>query len=464
MKKALLLLIIVLSAILPTYASHLMGGQITARQLSGLSYEVTLTVYRDIVGIDVDTITDFRYDNVSTGTFYAVRSVHVSPVNRMANNVEEYAYKDTITFPVDGQYKVSYSSCCRNAAISNMYDPGSQSIYLYTTFTVGAGLINSTPVLLNLPVTLAAVMQPWSYNPLPYDADGDSLSWVLDVPMTDTLTPCSAYGLPAADSSGPFIISAYTGEIDWTPWMSGNWNATVLVREFRNGVQIGEIRRDMQILTIDNSSNRLAFSGTPQLQTNAQGFYEYIIPAGAPFHLVINADNNDGDSVYIEAAGATFKNTANPSVATIFGAHGHSQVAFDWTPAAADVSGKPYIDVFRGFEHHYGYVFINDLTIGITVAAVPNGLTHLSNTQTLISTYPNPGHNHLIVEVNTTQESTSSIHLCDLSGRVVATVIDGRIHTGKTAISMEIQHLPIGIYILSGMCNGEKVNSKVVVE
>ena len=466
MKKTLLAVAILIGALQHTYASHLMGGQITARQLSGLTYEITLTVYRDTLGIPVYTQETLVYDSLPDSTAFLSKMVNVSPANNIMNGVEEYTYTDTITFPGDGQYKVSYTSCCRNAAITNLSMPGSENIYLYTIVTVGSSFVNSTPVMLNLPVTLASLYQPWVYNPLPFDADGDSLTWSLDVPWGGDTLPCAGYTLPAADSTGPFTLNPFTGEIDWTPNTTGNWNATVIVREYRGGAQIGEIRRDMQILTIVDTSNgnRLAFSGTPALQRNADGYYEYVIPANMPFHLVMNANDADGDILNMDAIGATFEKLTNPSVVTITSASGHAQAIFDWTPTTADVTGKPFLDVFRGYEYHGSHVFMSDLTVALRVVNT-NGVSNLKTNDFDLAAYPNPAIDQLIIETNAAQETSAQINLCDLSGRVIATVVDGTIHTGRTLMTVQTKGLPAGVYVLSGMYNNERItNRKVVIE
>ncbi|MGI8891840.1 MAG: hypothetical protein ACR2GN_00130, partial [Bacteroidia bacterium] len=65
--KKLLLLCCILSFTVSGFATHLMGGQITSRQLSGLTYEITMTVYRDTVGIPIGTTFTIKYKNMASG-------------------------------------------------------------------------------------------------------------------------------------------------------------------------------------------------------------------------------------------------------------------------------------------------------------------------------------------------------------------------------------------------------------
>ena len=128
MKKLLLLLLVVFS--LQTQASHLMGGQITSKNIGGLTYEVTLTLYRDTLGIPMYTSETINYLD-STGGILAshIRTYDTNIVN-IGNGVERYQFIDTITFFVPGTYKAYYTNCCRNAAIINIPNASGFGMYL----------------------------------------------------------------------------------------------------------------------------------------------------------------------------------------------------------------------------------------------------------------------------------------------------------------------------------------------
>src|SRR5437868_533075 len=118
MRKYLFLVMLLLSAKARVIGSHLMGGQITARNIGGLTYEITETVYRDTVGIPIGTAVLFSFNDLANTWSYA-DSASVSPAVAMGNGIEQYQYIDTLTFPSTGDYEVSTNVCCRNAAIQN---------------------------------------------------------------------------------------------------------------------------------------------------------------------------------------------------------------------------------------------------------------------------------------------------------------------------------------------------------
>ena len=109
-----------------SHATHLMGGEIVAQQISGYQYQILMTVYRDTAGIPMQTtaqfyITDSAGSNVTTLTtpYDSVISGNTLPM--YPYGVEVYFFIDTITFPNSGTYTIGWSNCCRNGAIQNIY-------------------------------------------------------------------------------------------------------------------------------------------------------------------------------------------------------------------------------------------------------------------------------------------------------------------------------------------------------
>ncbi|HRH67846.1 MAG TPA: PKD domain-containing protein, partial [Bacteroidia bacterium] len=105
----------------------------------------------------------------------------------------------------------------------------------------------------------------------------------------------------------------------------------VLVNEYRNGVLIGQVERDIQ-LTVNNCNNFLPFltgiNGAPS--------FSRTICAGQPFSFYIaSIDTNSTDTTTItwdqSIPGATFTVTGNK----------RDSAFFSWTPTSADISGTP---------------------------------------------------------------------------------------------------------------------------
>ena len=198
MKKALLLVLLCLSFSMRSNASHMMGGQITVSHISGMDYNVVYTAYRDMTGITISTSATLNFTDAASATTFSVTIPYDSIVTVLVPGVEEYTYHAVVTFPNTGVWTVSYEECCRNAAILNMTNPGGESHYFYSNVLVDT--TNSTPVFLNPPIVLAQDSVPFYYNPLPFDADGDSISWSLDIPLSMSGAQVVGYVLPTSDS------------------------------------------------------------------------------------------------------------------------------------------------------------------------------------------------------------------------------------------------------------------------
>lgn len=178
MKKLITLLSLVLLTGYTAKASHAMGGEITVVVDASNVAHLTLTVYRDAnpgsatigsaftVNIESLSSTSFPTQNVCLSrvlydtlpSFYATHSA---------------VYTGSVQLPTNELFEVSWSLCCRNNAIVNSIDPSSENLFLKTQFTSYSGSQSSTPVFLNVPAVSFPLDTMWSYNPLPYDADGD---------------------------------------------------------------------------------------------------------------------------------------------------------------------------------------------------------------------------------------------------------------------------------------------------
>lgn len=163
-----------------------MGGQITAKYVGFGTYEVTATLYRDMAGISMQTMLFIQFEGTgaNAGQTWTENAPLVSN-SLFSPGVEEYIYTVNTTVPSFGTFNIYYWECCRNSAIINM-TPGVAFVLDDVLF---ADSTNSTPVFLNPPIPMAQLGVPFYYNPLPYDADGDSLAWVLDTPLMQTDTP-----------------------------------------------------------------------------------------------------------------------------------------------------------------------------------------------------------------------------------------------------------------------------------
>lgn len=463
--KKLFALILLLSACfsLKVNASHLMGGQITASRIDTFKYAIDLTLYRDTDGIPIATIDVLNYyeDSMGTWNYDTVKNIYADAGAYFINGTEVYHYYDTITFKHYGKFMISWLNCCRNLAILNMTSPASENLYLNTVVTVDSLAPNSTPIFLNPPVTLAQKNMYWNYNPLPYDADGDSIAWQLATPLSlGTLYPVMGYTNPRSNPLQAFTLDTITGQISWMPDTIGHFVASFLVSEFRNGLKIGEIRRDMQIIVVEDSTNNngLKFA-TGSWNLNAQGYFEIPVLVNTPNTLTVIATDNDNDYCNLSGSGETFILKPNPSTLSVTPGNGVVNATYSWTPSMANLRNNNYLTVFRGDELHGMNHYITDLTVGFKVVSELNGTNELN--QSIIKIYPNPATDKLIVQYSQQYPTKGQLQVLNSLGQVmVQTDLVNSVGMHNTMI--QTSAWPQGVYFVQVQQGGQTKTQRFV--
>ncbi len=424
----------------------------TAKNIGGLTYEVTLTVYRDTVGIPINTSTTIYYSDTS-GIPFATNTVPVVGPFSFGNGVETYYYIDTITFPSSGNYSMWYEDCCRNAAILNMTSAGGESFHLSTALF--ADSTNSSPVFLNEPITIAQLNVPFTYNPLPFDADGDSISWMLDVPVSSAGTVVAGYVLPSSDSLVPFTMDAVTGEITFLPNAVGYYVVSVLVMEYRGGVQIGEIRRDMQIIVVQSSNGPVNLTlNSPNAPFSGKN---YSIESGTAFNFTVIANDPDGNAVNIAANGDAFR-LANPATFTSTIVGGVTTATLSWNTSTANERNAPYIIGLRVNETYGIYNFSNDISIHLNVAKA-TGLNNPSKNEVKFNVYPNPTSDYMMLNFTSNSNSDARIEIRNLAGQIVKGFDAIKVANGVNVIQVKDLNLNQGVYLVNMIQDGKNLGT-----
>lgn len=451
MKKLLLLL----TGIIASYngfATHLMGGQMTARNIGGLTYEVTLTAYRDTNGIPISSLTVFNYVEVG-GVWTDQHTVAHTGAVIFGNGVEQYSYVDTIIFPNGGNFDMYYEDCCRNCAILNLTSPCAESFHLGTSLWVDP--TNSSPVFLNPPITLAQLQVPFNYNPMPFDADGDSIVWSVDTPLTANAAYVQGWVVPSADALSPFTMDPLTGEVSFLPNLQGYFVASFLVSEYRNGIKIGEIRRDMQIIVVPS------FNNPPVISSNSNNFpysgKSFTIAPGSNFNLTVTVYDGDGQPVAVNAVGEPLLLSANPATIGITTNGNTTTASLNWTPTLNQARVLPYILALRVADTYGSNVFYNDISFALRVG---NATFVNSNENDVVKgIYPNPSNGNFSVEMSSEKSQNVVLSITNLIGQQLKS-IPQQLNSGINLVNVTNLDLPNGKYLLSVVSNGKIMETK----
>jgi gliding motility-associated-like protein len=337
--KSVWLMAIMLLASLSMYATHNRAGEITYRQLSKYTYEITLITYTDSRSTSADrpTITLTWGDNNS-------EDVKRSNQDSLSNNTNRNVYIKTHTYPGPGTYTIQFLDPNRVADIVNMansiYVPFYVESQLQINPTVGA---DHSPLLLRSPIDFAEVGQVFIHNPNAYDEDGDSLSFTLIPPKQAQDKDVPGYSTPK--SSASFTLDVHSGQLTWdAPVNVGIYNIAILVDEYRHGVRIGYIIRDMQIIVNHGGNHPPAITKLMDTCVEAGKGIKLQIP-------VFARDRDAGQVVSINASGGPFQQNISP--ATFNTASGIDSVfsEFEWNIKCEHIRKQPYSVVFKAIDN-----------------------------------------------------------------------------------------------------------------
>lgn len=251
-------------------ASHFAGVDITYTYQSPGQWLVRMKLYRDCAGISAPTTVNICYSSASTGLSGTVTAPQLSmtPVPNTPcvtatpscpggiGDIEEYIYEAIVNLPAPAtDWVFSWADCCRNGAITTLQPNG---IYVAANLNSVVAPTNSSPTFSNLAYTRFCVGNQFFYDQGATDIDGDSLVFSLVTAEDGNFGACPNNPFPNTyiapftpqnfcSSSIPISIDGATGVINFIPSQIQVAVMCVLVREYRNGVLIGQVKRDIQI-------------------------------------------------------------------------------------------------------------------------------------------------------------------------------------------------------------------------
>jgi len=312
-RKLLPVILVFFSLSLTVYGTHNLGGQITFVKTGTNKFLFTITTYTDPAPAGVDRC-EISFDagdgnvydkipriNGVTGTCSSINANSKMGVV-LTRTIKKNIYQVEHTYAGPGTYTVSFNDENRYGGIINMTNSVNLSFYVSTEVINNPFLgSNNSPVLLNDPIDFACVGQIFTHNPGGFDPDGDSLAYSL-VPnqYLPNSTPINVPGYEYPDNvvgntPGSFTIDPVTGLIVWnTPGAIGVYAISIKITEFRNGIEIGHVMRDMAIFVENNCNNE------PPI---IESITDTCVAAGAFLSIPIkvydpNFEDPPGDSIY----------------------------------------------------------------------------------------------------------------------------------------------------------------------
>jgi gliding motility-associated-like protein len=169
--------------------------------------------------------------------------------------IKQYHYRGSINnLPACGDWVFSAFACCRSQLITNTLNPGNYNLYLEAYLDNLSIPSNSNPETNSQPWIMACEGELIRWSPNATDPDSDSLAFELVVPEADVLGSPTPVAYTAGFSpnapvttSGPFLIDGHSGELSFTATSQSSGITSMLISEYRNGVLIGQSRKDIFI-------------------------------------------------------------------------------------------------------------------------------------------------------------------------------------------------------------------------
>jgi len=341
MKKLAFVLLFLIATKL-SFASHVMGGEITWQCTGGNTYQFQLVFYRDCNGAEVNVISEtirvWNHPTLSEITLQFISRSDISPLcSEVAGSppmldcgigsaggngigaLEQIIYRsgDIVIDglpPTDG-WIFTYENFSRSNALTNLSDPSSYGITLaakmYPSSNMTSGsCTDSSPLFLQAPYIVTCAGSEYRYNMNAVDPDLDSLHFEFGIPYDHFPTgiydppnnpipvpfePDFSYlsptpGIITDPNNIPATIDPSTGELIFTSFTTGNFNIKITVQSYRQGAIVSEVEREMQVVVLACSNTNNAPVITAPFPGNS---FEIDINAGDLISFDLTANDFD---------------------------------------------------------------------------------------------------------------------------------------------------------------------------
>ena len=335
--KIFIVLILLFVGLSDLYATHNRAGEITYTQISELTYEITVTTY---------TYTLSNVDRKELEVEWGDGTYTTVPRHDLLELPDYYQRNRYIarhTFPGPGIYVVLVQDPNRNFGVENIPNSVNTVFSVKTTIFVNPALgPNNAPILLNPPINQAAQYRIFIHNPGAYDIDGDSLAYSLTSCTGEDGEPISGYTLPPATTS--IGINEITGDLIWdAPPDTGKFNLAIQIDEWRTGVKMGSITRDMQI-DVYVSENH-----PPEIDSIG----EICVLVGDTANVIIRSTDIDLNNIEHTATGGPFLFETNPAtIEEVSSVPGETVSIFNWITHCNHIRKEPYMVIISAKDDH----------------------------------------------------------------------------------------------------------------
>lgn len=325
-------------------------SQATHNKAGELTYSVES---HSTVEIELKTFTDTRSqaaDRPEVEVFWGDGSSDIIERDEQVNigdNIFRNIYTARHNYPGSGRYTMTFTDPNRVEGISNIPNSVNVQFHIESEINIDARRGSNNSVrLLRKPVDFAKVGEPFIHNPSAYDPDGDSLHYELVTPKREDGNDVQGFSLPRA--SNEISLDNQTGEFVWdSPMETGLYDIAMKITEYREGVKMGSVIRDMHIIVEETENNPPEIENEPDTCVNAGK--DPVIN-----RMIYASDPDEGQEVTLDASGGPFETSAEPQAEFPDPRRGIEEVSgeFQWDVKCPHIRKRPYQVVFRAEDNH----------------------------------------------------------------------------------------------------------------
>ncbi|HNR20649.1 MAG TPA: gliding motility-associated C-terminal domain-containing protein [Bacteroidia bacterium] len=401
MKKLLLLFVLSLFIKCPNLqATHLMGGSLTYYNYGfdpvgrTATYAITLNIYRycepgsaqfqpqsfficydsSLASYPGKPLYQLVEIPLITSQIIEPPPIGVNCGFTASACVEKGIYEASVTLPVDTGFHIILITGARNGNIINISNPDSSGMTFYTYIPKASNFIfNNSPEINDIPVPYVCNADTVFFNCNAFDADGDSLVYSLVHPygyasfqtdtsyITDSTGNITAIAFPLKKvkynpgynylqpfgATGSAVIDSKTGLAKFLIPNQGFYVVAVEIKEYRNGIVISTVRRDIQLIVLACPPNQV-----PVLSASSVTSYNFTITEEDTLCLNLVFTDADADSISLNAIGSMFNSLSVNPPATLISNNGDSIASADfcWKPICGQARTAPYQFTISAFD------------------------------------------------------------------------------------------------------------------
>lgn len=336
----------------PLYATHNRAGEITYKQIGQYKYEITLITYTYTKAPADRPEIDLYFGDGTSATVSRIEPVYLPDDYKKNTYIVEH------TYPGPGTFIITFEDRNRNEGVRNIPNSVNIMFALKTILQINPNLgENNTPVMLNPPHDKAAKGLVFIHNPNAFDPDGDSLSYKLAICLGNDAQPIENYKYPEASVS--ISVDSISGDLIWdSPVYLGIYNIAIEIEEWRSGVKIGSIIRDMQIEVVETDNKPPKIDPVGPFCIEADSLLQFTVTARDTATEQITLTSTGG--VYnLENSPATFEQ-GNKGMGIV-------EADFSWQTICEHVRKQPYMVIFKATDDNPDQVLVDYQNVSVEV-------------------------------------------------------------------------------------------------